>query len=890
MAEFVVSFAVGKIAGQLVEEAGSLSNVRDRVEWIEVELRRMQCFLKDAEAKQDGDQRVKNWVADIRDVAYDIDDVIDTFLCKTAQQRKEGFFRLSGRYTFVLSDPVAHWKISKKINRIMEKIHEITDSRSTYGIENIGRGGGRSFATDRLQEKRRSSSHACEEDVVGPLQDIRTLESWLIHGETRLCILSNVGMAGLGKTTLAKKLFHSNDVKKNFDFCGWVYVSQEYRPKDTLQNLVKRVTGLPRAELEKMDKEDLEEALSKFLEEKKYFIFLDDIWKKEVWDDLKAAFPDRKNGSRIIFTTRFKDVALHADPRSPLHEPGLLSDEDGWELLSKKVCLEWNVKTSLPPWSKELGIQIVKRCGGLPLAIVVMGGLLSRKDATFNEWLKVLQSVHWQLAQDPTQCAEILALSYSDLPYYLKSCFLYFGLFPEDYEISARRLILLWVAEGFVQPRGQEPLEDVAEDYLEELVGRSMIQVATRKSNGRIKTCCVHDLLHELSVSKGKEDQFLDIIHGEFTVSSLTRARRLAIHFGVPPTTKNTPKVRSLLCFDICEPSFQELRKFKLLRILDLEGVYISRLDSSIGNLIHLRYLGLRGTWLKKLPPSIQFLLNLQTLDLRSTLLNPIPIVIWKMQKLRHLYFNELEEMAVNPPTDASLANLQTLHGICINQNSYVENGLSKLTNLRELGLHGDLLLHEEAIGKWIFSSERLECLKLHTRDVMGDFAKNAIPKLNFSSHPHLIKLHLKGFMAKLFDAEYFPQNLTELSLKGSFLMEDPMVKLEMLQSLRVLKLKQSAYVGKEMICSCGGFPQLHFLKLSFLNTVERWRIEDGAMGRLRQLEIIECKRLKIVPRGLHPVTTIHKLKLGYMPHEFEMKVQERQGENWYRIEHVLPI
>lgn len=502
MAEFIVSFVVEKIADQLVEEAASLSRVRSRVERIEGELRRMQCFLKDADAKQNMDERVKNWVADIRDVAYDSDDVIDTFLCR---RLKKGLFKLPWRYPFVLSDPVGHWKISRKINGIVTKLNEIAYSRSTYGIENIGVGGKSGSGADRFLEKRRSSSHAYEEDVVGLVDDIETLESRLIHGETRLCIISIVGMAGLGKTTLAKKLYHSSNIRKNFDYCGWVYVSQEYRPRDTLQNLVNRLTGLPRAELERMDKEEMEETLSKFLQEMKYVIVLDDIWTKEVWDDLKAAFPDSKNGSRIIFTTRFKDVALHADPRSPLHEPYLLSEMDGWELLSRKLCLQGNANTSLPPWSKELGIQIVKRCGGLPLAIVVMGGLLSRKDVTFSEWLKVLQSVHWQLAQDSAECAEILALSYSDLPCYLKSCFLYFGLFPEDYEISARRLILLWVAEGFVQPRGQEPLEDVAEDYLEELVGRSMIQVATRKSNGSIRTCRIHDLLHELAVSKGKE-------------------------------------------------------------------------------------------------------------------------------------------------------------------------------------------------------------------------------------------------------------------------------------------------------------------------------------------------------------------------------------------------
>lgn len=382
----------------------------------------------------------------------------------------------------------------------------------------------------------------------------------------------------------------------------------------------------------------------------------------------------------------------------------------------------------------------------------------------------------------------------------------------------------------------------------------------------------------------------MDIVHGEFNVSSLARSRRLAIHFGAPRISSNNPKVRSLLTFDFCGLSFQDLRKFKILRVLDLEGVYISKLPSSIGNLIHLRYLGLRRTWLKKLPSSLQFLSNLQTLDLRSTLLNSVPIVIWKMQKLRHLYFNELEEMIGSTPADACLADLQTLHGICINHTSNVENGLGKVTNLKELGIHGKLLLHEEAIGKWILKLERLKCLKLHARSEVGEIGKNGIPELNLSHHPHLIKLNLEGFMTRFFDAGHFPKNLTDISLKGSFLMEDPMEKLELLQSLRVLKLKHSAYVGREMVCTGGGFPQLQFLKLAFLNTVVRWRIEDGAMGKLRQLEITECKRLKIVPKGLQPVTTIERLKLGYMPHDFEMKVQERQGENWYRIEHALPI
>ncbi|KAF8364591.1 hypothetical protein HHK36_033437 [Tetracentron sinense] len=139
-------------------------------------------------------------------------------------------------------------------------------------------------------------------------------------------------------------------------------------------------------------------------------------------------------------------------------------------------------------------------------------------------WSKVVQSASWVLNQDSNQCAKVLALSYADFPYYLKSCFLYFGLFPEDAEIRADRLIRLWIAEGFVQQRGEEMMEDVAEDYLEELIHRSLIQVGQRRRfDGGVETCRIHDLLRDLAISEAKQDKFLDICVEP-------SSRRLAIH------------------------------------------------------------------------------------------------------------------------------------------------------------------------------------------------------------------------------------------------------------------------------------------------------------------------------------------------------------------------
>lgn len=185
---------------------------------------------------------------------------------------------------------------------------------------------------------------------------------------------------------IAKKLYLSCDINKHFDCCAWVYVSQEYRERDILVELRKKVMGFNQEGVEKINDEGLMDSLRVFLSDKRYLIVLDDIWKHEHWDDLRPAFPEMRNGSRIILTTRFKDVALYADMRDPPHELRLLDDYHSWELFSKKLCAEWNSSSILPPWSEKLGKQIVKRCGGLPLAIVVLAGLLSRKEVVYNEW------------------------------------------------------------------------------------------------------------------------------------------------------------------------------------------------------------------------------------------------------------------------------------------------------------------------------------------------------------------------------------------------------------------------------------------------------------------------------------------------------------------------
>ncbi|XP_058112034.1 probable disease resistance protein At1g58390 [Magnolia sinica] len=223
----------------------------------------------------------------------------------------------------------------------------------------------------------------------------------------------------------------------------------------------------------------------------------------------------------------------------------------------------WKYSSHVPSNLEKLGREIVAKCHGLPPAVVVLGGLLLKRDKSPKEWHKVLKSIEWWLNESEDQILSILALSFHDLPYYLKPCFLYFGALPEDSEFSMDDLISLWIAEGFVQGRGGEELEDVKEDYLQELVDGSMIQVVKRRTNGTAETCHLHDLLCKLSISKAKEDKFLGVYRGIGSTSP-TMARRLAItHPGIG--------------------------SFKFVRVMDLRDANISSLPNEIGYLIQLR-------------------------------------------------------------------------------------------------------------------------------------------------------------------------------------------------------------------------------------------------------------------------------------------------------------
>jgi Leucine-rich repeat (LRR) protein len=535
---------------------------------------------------------------------------------------------------------------------------------------------------------------------------------------------------------------------------------------------------------------------------------------------------------------------------------------------------------------ESLGNEMLKYCGGLPLAITVLGGLLAAKH-TQEEWDDVHRHVKLYLnVQEGLQFNKdkVLALSYNELPCHLKPCFLYLGHFPEDFEISTKELVRMWMAEGFIQKiqheRGREDtMEDVGERYLRELMQRCMVLVGKICSLGEIKTCRIHDLMRDFCVSKAQEENFLQI-----SGAHIGKIRRLAIyvesdddyHKMKEIKFNEHPYLRSLLYFWPSDLPFKEshFKKFKLLRVLNLEDFddYSITLPKDIGCLIHLRFLSLKDSIVRNVPSSMGNLRCLQTLDLRYRFGDDdvrVPNVFKYMEQLRHLYlprnYKVYEKLELG-----NLFHLQTLVNVWPKRirlpTSFTFNRLRVLS-----------------VGSVYDESGRDIIEKLNVRSYF-EGSPDIIQIV--SSCPHIYKLRLEDKIKKLPEVHQFSSNLAKLTLQGTQLEEDPMATLEKLPNLKILRLLCRAFEGKNIVCSKTGFPQLQSLVLSELFNLEEWRVEEGAMPSLCRLRINECDSLRRIPDGLRFVTTLQELEIKSMQKTFKDRV-DKGGEDFCKVQHV---
>ncbi|CDP08379.1 unnamed protein product [Coffea canephora] len=297
-------------------------------------------------------------------------------------------------------------------------------------------------ANNYIHFKSQLSTPTLNEVLVGLDEEVKTIADRLTRGSKQLDIVSIVGMAGLGKTTLANTIYHHPSILGHSHIRAWSTISQVYSKHNMLVQILSSIGKGSHDQYLEMNEGDL----------------------------VVMLFQGLKRNSRILFTSRIENLSLQFKLDSKPHHLCHLSDKECLELIQRKIF----GKEDCPPALIKVLMQVANKCNGLPHTVVIFAGILLRIEP--DCWQEFADSLNQQgVHRDIEGLKKPLELSYIHLPKYLKPCLLYLSAFREDQDIPVQMLSWLWIYEGFVQKIEGKILEDVAEDYLKDLIGRSLV-------------------------------------------------------------------------------------------------------------------------------------------------------------------------------------------------------------------------------------------------------------------------------------------------------------------------------------------------------------------------------------------------------------------------------
>ncbi|XP_024931616.2 putative disease resistance protein At3g14460 [Ziziphus jujuba] len=678
-------------------------------------------LLNDAERTQFGSQSVRLWLDELKDAIYQTEDVVyelhsEALQCEMMGQAEsgsgtggivsqvQGFFSSTSE---LLPDVVVKLRLSLKNN--LDMLEFLVGKNDVVGLIK---------GVKASPFRRLSKTGLVDEEfyVFGRDADREAIVNLLLSDEEgghRISVVVIVGMAGIGKTTLAQLVYMDIDkkVRKPFDIKAWITLSDELDVFRSAKKIYEKVTNsLDCCVGETFDKLQLK--LKKCLEGKRILFVIDDVWNEnpERWYALKSLFESASHGSKIIITTEYVTVGSRTGT-VPNYYLETLSEEDSWQLFLKRAFN--NVKPSAYKNLEEIGEQIVKKCRGFPLEVTSLAGLL-RTELDPRKWKDVLKSEIWDLPQHVHFPA--LWLSYHYLPPHLKRCFAYCSIFPKGYKFQKHKLILLWMAEDLLVPQNNKTLEEVGEEYFHDLTSRSFFH------KSKFYGFTMHELVSDLAQFVSGEyclrldDNYLKILpkkthHFSWTIKEAHINKKLKDVLGedyskihrktTPPLTLRTREthIKKLedLSTEYCLRLYDEclkiyLKKTRHLSWMTNEAHKSKKLEdvpynNSLRTLLRIDgQFGLNNKFLMH-PNSLQNFQCLRVLSLyRVDAVTGLLDFIGKLKLLRYLDLSWTEIKDI-PNTICSLYNLQTLLLHYCSNLSMLPGSIGKLKHLRYLDL-----------------------------------------------------------------------------------------------------------------------------------------------------------------------------------------------------------
>ncbi|TMW93136.1 hypothetical protein EJD97_012109 [Solanum chilense] len=857
-----VQVLLEKLLSLSIEEVKTLRNCKKNLSKLTKHVTMIQAYTHDAETRQvEDNQAVEEWLKMLEKIAEDAENVFDKFTYVSIKARvMKNQMKLMEKVSHFFSQTVFKYKMSRKINDINEELRAINELANNLGLQSL------TVPSRKIPQIRETDSSASY--VVGRDKDVAEIIHKMLNmrEEMVLCVIPIVGMGGLGKTTIAKRIFNDEEIGKHFKKRVWLCLPEISDTKSFLEQILQSLTE---RKLEVQTRDIIVNKLRDELGGKRYLLVLDDLWHVDsrLWHDFMDTLKgiNTSRGNCILVTTRMKQVAsiVAAD----LHMLGKLADDHCLSIFKQGAFVNGDV----PQEILSMENKIVEMCQGLPLAASVLGCLLCNKEK--HEWLEILNACEDDNGENSLK--KILKLSYDFLPSpHLKKCFGYFAMFPKDFVFEKDQLIQLWMAEGFLHPCQETPvMEDVGNKFFQLLFQYSLLQDVKLNKYNNITHCKMHDLVHDLA--------------GDILKSKLFDQKSVGWrYFGWDSPTDQIDKINkpgrlSTLFWKRNIPE-DTLLSFQFLRVLNLSGSGIEELSAKIGKLIYLRYLDVSATKIKALPNSICKLYNLQTFRVNYChSLRKLPEEMANMISLRHIYCNGSNMQT--PLNMGQLTSLQTLRFFYIGS----EKGrrikeLGRLKNLRgKLTIKHLQLVRNKEEAQTANLQEKPNIYKLvysWSHDESEDSEINDEHVLDgLQPHPNLKALSVEDYLGtKLpswFSEELLP-NLVKLKLSGcKRCTEIPSLgQLKFLRHLELVGFHELKCIGPTLygveISNIGSssiiqvFPSLKKLVLVDMRSLFEWKGDEVGVRmfpRLEKLHISNCPLLKSTPSQFE---ILHELRI----------------------------